>query len=96
MTPNELGKGVLGALPGVAREQFHVGVTHVWKYIGADRYNPPKNFNYCDNGEAIEKTGSCGTSLASCGRSLTSRADECAELAIACLPRIGEIAVFEF
>ncbi len=43
MAPDDVGKGVLGVLPGVAREQFNVGVAHVWKHIGADPRNPPRN-----------------------------------------------------
>jgi hypothetical protein len=32
MAPDEFGEVILGLLPGVTREQFHVGVTHVWKH----------------------------------------------------------------
>ena len=41
---DEFCEGVLGVLPKVAREQFHVAVAHVWKYIAADPRNPPWNF----------------------------------------------------
>ena len=45
VAPDEFGEGILSVLPGVAREQFHVGVGHVWKHIGADRRNPPENLH---------------------------------------------------
>ena len=43
MAPDDFGEGVLGVAPGVAREQFQVGIAHVWKHIGADLRNPPGN-----------------------------------------------------
>ena len=43
MAPDDFGEGILGVLPGVAREEFQVGVAHVWKHIGADLRNKPKN-----------------------------------------------------
>jgi hypothetical protein len=37
---DDFGEGILGVLPGVAGEQFQIGVAHVQKYIAADRRNP--------------------------------------------------------
>src|SRR5688572_8905457 len=45
MTTHDFREGVLGVLPGVAREQFQVGVAHVCKPIGADLRNPPRKFD---------------------------------------------------
>ena len=44
MAPDDFGEGVLGVVPGVAREQFQIGVAHVQKDNVADGGNRPKNF----------------------------------------------------
>src|SRR5260370_3845414 len=41
--PDDFGEGVLGLVPGVAREQFQIGVAHVQKDNVAGRGNPPRN-----------------------------------------------------
>jgi hypothetical protein len=41
---DDLGEGVFGVLPGVAREQLQVGVAHFQEYIAADRQNPTRSF----------------------------------------------------
>jgi len=46
MAPDEFGEVILGVLPGVTREQFHVGIAHVCKDIGADPRNPPGNYAF--------------------------------------------------
>jgi hypothetical protein len=42
MPPDDFREGVLSVPVSVAREQFPVGVAHVWKYIGADLRNRTK------------------------------------------------------
>jgi hypothetical protein len=44
VAPDDFCERILGVLPGIAREQFQVGVAHLWKHIGADLRNPPGNF----------------------------------------------------
>ena len=41
MAADDFREGVLGPVPGVAREQFQIGVAHVQKDNVAGRGNPP-------------------------------------------------------
>src|SRR5437016_86854 len=58
MAPDEFGEVILGVLPGVTREQFHVGVAHVCKHIGADPRNPPRNLTSPMMLSGLPRTGS--------------------------------------
>ena len=46
MAPDDFRKRILGMLPGVAREQFQIGVVHVQKDNVAAAENPPGNFQF--------------------------------------------------
>src|ERR1043166_2238572 len=59
MAPDEFGEGVLGVVPGVARQQFPIGVAHVQKNNVAASSDPPKNFivrgTYAERLRSIKK-----------------------------------------
>jgi hypothetical protein len=40
MAPHDFGEGILGVLPGIAREQFQIGFTHRYKYNDTARSDP--------------------------------------------------------